>query len=480
MADTLIHEAAGVRTLSPAAYYVGRVKTKLAMKQYKTESITCFCGTDNAHIVTDKDRYGIPHTMNLCKACGIIYASPRMIEDAYVKFYQDEYRKIYDFGIDPDKDFELGIRKSEVLQGVLTEHDKTPRIVFDIGCNSGAWLKPFQDAGAEVYGVDYGIDRIEYGRSKGLPVNVGSISELLSFNKKADLIIMNHVIEHSLDIEQTLKDISKLLSDDGLLYIGVPSVYTWNLSILFQNAHIYQFTAQTLKYVMQCCGFDDLFLDESIFSLWLKTDTMRNKTSIPNDEARRIMNYISGNKKLAPEIKTINKFPIKTRKENIQTALYSKLPDIYELRGTLSNIPAVIVGGGPSVSEYIETIREMQANGMAIIVIERMYQCLLNHDIKPDYVTVMDASEDVIESFKYINLETIHLVATQVKPDIINKLYDYRTYIFNTPQKGINLAAMWNEHNYDTVTQVNAGGSIVLCSISLAMALGSSNPRNTV
>lgn len=469
MVETQLQGAA-----NPApSFHIRRVKTKLAMGQYSLEDVSCFCGKNDHHVVTEKDRYGFNHRMVLCKSCGLIYATPRMTEDSYRKFYENEYRPIYDWGcMDTEQDFKAGISGATNLLELLNELDIYPRTVFDIGCNSGAWLKPFQDVGCEVYGVDYGLERIQYGKSQGLNISQGSIEELEATGKKADLIILSHVLEHCLDLKQTLKRIGGLLTDNGVLFISTPSLFTWKLDTLFQNAHPYLFTARTLDYVMSSCGFEDVYLNEGILSLWRKSEKEDKFAS--GGEVRHILNFLSG-RNIVPEIRTVNKFPLKDRKVNIRAALKTQLPDMGVLIGSLIDTDAIIIGGGPSVSGYSDKIKTMQAAGMKVIAIERMYQWCLSNDIIPDYVVVMDAADDVIESFTTIRADVIHLVATQCKQDVYDILSNYCTYIFNTPQKGISMADLWDEHNYDNVTQINSGGSVVLCALSIAMTLGSRN-----
>lgn len=466
------HNQGGVKSTAPPAYYIQRVKTKLANDEYQTEHVKCFCGSDDYIPIAHKDRYGFDHPMSLCKSCGLIYATARMNEESYRKFYENEYRQIYDWGsLDKEADFKVGISKATNLKDMLSDLEIYPKVIFDIGCNSGAWLKPFADSGCEVMGVDYGLERIQYGKSLGLNIAVGSIDTLEATGKKADLIILNHVLEHSLNLAETLFRIRMLLSDDGVLFVSVPSLYTWNLNTLFQNAHTYQFTSQTLSYIMQCIGFEEIYLDERINSLWTKSVPINPKLS---DEPKRILNFLHGGKKLVPEIKTINKFPLSERRSNIKKSLKQGLPDMGELINSITG-DVVIIGGGPSVSKEIDKIKHLQSAGTKVISIERMYSWCLTNGIIPDYVIALDACDDVIESFNNLHPDVIHLIATQCQGDILDRLKWHKTYIFNTPQKGIDLASMWDEHNYEKVTQINAGGSVVLCSISIALTLGARN-----
>src|SRR5512139_3250181 len=97
-----------------------------AALEYQFEQVKCFCGRDDGEIVTTKDRYGMPHKMVLCK-CGLIYANPRMTSESLQRFYEEDYREIYDKWEFGKKDVEAkakryikkGIGNGRHLMGML-------------------------------------------------------------------------------------------------------------------------------------------------------------------------------------------------------------------------------------------------------------------------------------------------------------------------------------------------------------------------
>jgi 2-polyprenyl-3-methyl-5-hydroxy-6-metoxy-1,4-benzoquinol methylase len=461
-----------------AAYYIGRVKRKLAAGIYQTVPVACFCGSSNAVKLTDFDRYGFDHKMHLCKECGVIYANPRMTEDSYAKFYEQEYRYIYDENEEDDTaeaQFVRGQQVAEALRDYLVEqYEFKPTTVFDIGCNAGAWLQPFLDAGAQVHGVDYGPERVSFGRDRGLPIEIGSIETLEILGTKADLILMNHVLEHATDIESMLKRIHGLLSDDGMLYVGMPGLFACQLDRLFQNAHPWQFTAETLIYVMECCGFEEVRADHTITSLWKKSDVCRDKRDLPNRQfVRDIANFVSkGGLKYVPNIRAVNKFPLAERKKFVASAVSRNLPDIADLINKHVGQEAIVIGGGPSIETHVETIKAKQQAGGVVLAIERMLPWCTKHGLTPHYVVAQDASDDVVEAFETIPDGLTYLVASQCKPSVFDALAGESVYLFHSSKKG------FTEQELDGVSPskqralVNAGGSVVICSLSIAMMMG--------
>lgn len=468
---TMLHEKTG-RTESLPVYYARRVSSKLASGEYPQEDVACFCGSRDSKPVTQRDRYNIPYQMNLCRVCGILYANPRMTRTAYRKFYETEYRKIYD---NPDESAEQAFKSSLIagsdFKAFLDYFEIKPKSVFDIGCNTGAWLVPFMEDGADVLGVDYG-ESVGLGQEHHIPVIQGGIEEIERTGRQADLIILNHVLEHFLDLEQELTRIWDLLSDSGHLFIGVPGLFTWHRDVIFQNAHTYQFTPETLTYVMECCGFEEVYCDSHITSIWKKAPYRRMKTEVSHEAIRSIHNYLFEESRLVPKIRTINKFDMTLRKDHIQAALKSGYPDMAEWTDRFMDQSAVIIGGGPSVNDQLEAIFALKNKGHKILIIERMYEWALANGLTPDFVVGMDASDDVIENFNRLHQDVVHFLALQCPPTVWERLRGHKVYLFNTPQRGIDLMGYWDEHKVETATLVNSGGSVTICAMAMAMALG--------
>ena len=114
--------------------HVSQVIRKLEDGTYPTEPTRCFCGADPARdtVITEFDRYTIPHRMVLCEACMLMRANPRMTQAAYTAFYNTEYRKIYDgfpyqaLSEDDDFLFQLAANKRLILDFLPANHQEWP------------------------------------------------------------------------------------------------------------------------------------------------------------------------------------------------------------------------------------------------------------------------------------------------------------------------------------------------------------------
>jgi len=465
------------------------VKEKLAAGVYPVEHVGCFCGALGGIIVREKDRYGFDHRMLCCEHCALIYASPRMTAEAYRDFYQAEYRTIYDYGTDAESEFQIAVEDGQKLKSYFDQFNIKPKVVWDLGCNSGGWLVPFQTH-ADTCGVDYDLSAIEHGKQRGLWLKVGGLEALEEQEQKADLIILSHFLEHALDLKDTLARVRALLSDSGHVFVAVPNLYRWDRDRLFQNAHTYQFTDKTLDYVMECSGFRKIIATGYIWSLWQKSDIARAASATVKDEVSKIVGHLENSKvkvrapteselqRLAPAgvqlrplpiINCVNKFAPADRIKNIRAACGRNLHDLVELEFGEKDREAVIIGGGPSADDYVEKVRAFSDDdAYCVVAIERMLPWCLANRIQPEYVIALDASADVIDALRLLPTYVRYLVAMQCHPEVFERLRGKEVYTFQTPQRELEEGA----HLERKGATLNSGGSITLGALAAAMLLG--------
>lgn len=260
---------------------------------YEYEKYLCECGAGEEcfEVLAEKDRYGLPVRTVICRECGLVMTNPRMTQASYDNFYANVFGRMYrgDAGVG---DIEERFKKRRTAGGKICEFVETyceTKIhnVLEIGCAAGGILSFFQERGYEVTGIDLDGDYLEFGRTQGLDLRLGHSSKLLEEERKYDLIILSHVFEHFLDIEQEMAVVRELLSENGMVYIEVPGIkfvergsYGSNFLAYLQNAHVRGFSLGTLCNVMKKYGFDLHVGDESIRSLFHYTGD--NKSLIDN------------------------------------------------------------------------------------------------------------------------------------------------------------------------------------------------------
>ena len=254
--------------------------------QFETYPCECGCKQEQLIPVAEKDRYGISVSTKICPKCGLIMTNPRMKQENYNKFYDTLYRQLYVGRSIAGEEYYNRQRKrgNNILEYLQKNVDVDGiQSVLEIGCSSGGIVSVFKDYGIEkCKGIDLGSEYIQYGRSKGLDLEIGSSDKLAESGEKYDLIIINHVLEHFLDIRKELLTIKELLTESGIVYISVPGVF--NLQSVYgndflkylQNAHIRHFCRGTLQQIMAWNGFEEIYGDEEVRGVYRKSCTSEN------------------------------------------------------------------------------------------------------------------------------------------------------------------------------------------------------------
>ncbi len=460
---------------------VRQVIRKLADGVYPTEPTLCPCGGKKETKIVDRERHTIPHRMVMCENCCLIRANPRMTKEAYEAFYNDEYRLIYDGFQHQDKAndrdflFEQQLLRGRGVKDFIERICETsPKCVVDFGCDKGGNLMPYHEEGIEVHGIEICDEGREYTEKLGIQT-VRTIDELIGKGVKADLVIMQDVVEHLLGFDDLCK-VSKILAKDGLVFIYTPGVLTTDPAGIFQNAHTYQFIAATLQLYMAKIGYEAEFLDERIVSVWRFTGEDSSDDINPRDWRRYLVShFLNEAHEAIPPIRTHCKFKVSTMLDNLKANLPRKIPTMRELKDTESG-DVVIVGGGPSVDNQIDEIKRLVGEGKKLLVIERMYEwCHLN-GLHPDYVAALDASDDVKDNFNHIQDGTIHFLVATIHPDVFDNVPRESTYLWSG-SAGLHPEAhdIWRQNGYTNIPVINTGGSVTLGSMFLSLVLGFRN-----
>jgi len=112
--------------------------------------------------------------------------------------------------------------------------------VLDVGCNRGSIeflfhdLQPAKANRTQVRGIDASSEAIRHARELKLPMcdfQVNDGPTLPYPSATFDLVVMVEVIEHVLDKERLLREVSRVLTPSGKLYLTTPNPECWPLQM---------------------------------------------------------------------------------------------------------------------------------------------------------------------------------------------------------------------------------------------------------
>lgn len=98
------------------------------------------------------------------------------------------------------------------------------RRVLDLGCGVGEYVRAFARQGAEAYGCDIERPRLLRARERGARDVLLAAGERLPFQDGAlDVVVLNEVIEHVNDDQQTMREVARVLAPGGAAVIYAPN-----------------------------------------------------------------------------------------------------------------------------------------------------------------------------------------------------------------------------------------------------------------
>ena len=197
-----------------------------------------------------------------CTNCGFIYISPRIL-----------------FPVDPIKILELSKSELDIaMDNRVSDYElledlerirkfKPEGNLLEIGCATGAFLNLANDSGYQTTGIEPTSERVAYARKRyGLNVICGAVGdENQDINLKTesfDVVVMIAVIEHVLNVRETVQFVHKCLCPGGILYLTTPDVNSVRARVFGQHWSMYHicghhhfFCEQTLRHLLKDQGF---------------------------------------------------------------------------------------------------------------------------------------------------------------------------------------------------------------------------------
>src|ERR1044072_3458265 len=120
------------------------------------------------------------------------------------------------------------VGRRAILEGFLKDikesirDPRSPFRILDVGCGTGANLEMLSQFG-EAEGVDVSDDALEFCRQKGLKVQKGLAEKMPFADRSFDIVTALDVVEHLDDDIAGLKEMNRVMTDEGRALIFVPA-----------------------------------------------------------------------------------------------------------------------------------------------------------------------------------------------------------------------------------------------------------------
>lgn len=203
-----------------------------------------------------------------CLACGFVFNDCATDEQSLLQFYTRDnfYYTENSFGTGGND-----LNRYESYRAFLMPYLYDESIIVDVGCGKAQFVKYLIDRGfKKARGVELGKRMVETARQQGIPVHIGSASNLLFDIHSIDLMVYTHVFEHLWDLDNVIEQAKKCLKHNGLLFIEVPDAAQYSNARVFDffwlsmAEHINHFSDYYLELLLRRHGFEKITALETI------------------------------------------------------------------------------------------------------------------------------------------------------------------------------------------------------------------------
>ena len=266
--------------------------------------------------------------IDVCAKCGHIYNRLSFAEIRGLrKYYNEEYAPLNldsadKVGDRPGSNNTFTLKRYAHLYNLISPYINKNSRILDVGCAMGGFLGYLRKRGLnKIYGIDIVEDYVRSAKKNGnYNIKLGSAEDIPFKDKSMDLLLMDQVIEHSVEPVKVFREAKRVLTDNGLLCLGVPDaakyskIYFFDFYWFLMREHIQHFDIEHLKFLATSEGFKLVAFSES------KTPMVSEKMILPNLNV--VFRLIARKRELKI---TQNCFELKRKTERYITDNFKKL-----------------------------------------------------------------------------------------------------------------------------------------------------------
>ena len=198
--------------------------------------------------------------------------------------------------------------------GFLHGHIAPEQSIIDIGCGNGAMLHMLQEQGfRHLTGLEpsekncrgiterWGIRAVAGALGEDIPPLVG---------ETFDIVLMEGVLEHLIDVQGNVRDALAYLKKDGALYLNVPDLAAFpdchDLYQQFSVEHVNFFSLPSMQNLMGAFGMTCVAYDRNgygVFTLWRHASEGVTARTFDQAGTADMRTYLTGAEQLAAQMK---------------------------------------------------------------------------------------------------------------------------------------------------------------------------------
>jgi len=248
----------------------------------KFENIPCaICKGTLFFTLATRSKNNLKARTVMCKQCGLIFISPRMSAKDYDDYYKYHYRKDRDAikGSSNEEDLELNWKHAiEFGKGLAKTMGQFLKdgLTIDVGSSTGGVLAGLKELKPklEILGIEPSLSESEYANSHGVKTITKIFEDYVKENQErkqerkedAQNVFCVQSLNHLLDPAGFLEWSHEVLKEGGHIFLAVKNFKhqvrrAGSIEGGIQIDHVYMFTPETLKLLVESRGFKVVYLD---------------------------------------------------------------------------------------------------------------------------------------------------------------------------------------------------------------------------
>jgi 2-polyprenyl-3-methyl-5-hydroxy-6-metoxy-1,4-benzoquinol methylase len=231
------------------------------------------CPKSDEAILTGRDLLnGLPgeFTVVKCGTCGLMRTTPRPLPETIGFYYPDDYGPYLGTVVQ-----QTALKQTSTIKKLLklvvkqvfkfntnTLPPLPPGRMLEVGCASGAFLHQMAGQGWQVKGIEFSEKAAQTAAQLGYCVHTGPLETAPEPSEPFDLIVGWMVLEHLHDPVGGLIKLREWAKPGAWLALSIPNsasldfrLFKDKLYALHLPNHLYHFTPETLRQVLQAGGW---------------------------------------------------------------------------------------------------------------------------------------------------------------------------------------------------------------------------------
>ena len=245
-----------------------------------------------------------------CTRCGAFYADS-IGETMPLMHYYEMMSKYETEAFSVSRE---ALAEYEFAIGFLRGHLAPEQSIIDIGCGNGAMLHMLQEEGFHhLTGLEPSEKNCRGITERwGIRAVAGALGEEIPLlaGETFDVVLMEGVLEHLIDVQGNVREALSYLKEDGALYLNVPDLAAFpachDLYQQFSVEHVNFFSLPSMQNLMREFGMTCVAYDRNgygVFTLWRHASEGVPALAFDHTGTADMRTYLTGAEQLAAQMK---------------------------------------------------------------------------------------------------------------------------------------------------------------------------------